>query len=109
PPSFSLAGNDIQVGANGGAQTVFNWATNISPGPPDESGQTVSFQVSNDNPGAFDVQPAIDGSGTLTFTPSPLAGGTVVHVTVTAHDNGGTANGGVDTSAPQQFTITINP
>jgi len=28
-------------------------------------------------------------------------------VTVTAHDDGGTANGGQDTSAPQQFTITI--
>jgi large repetitive protein len=28
---------------------------------------------------------------------------------VVLQDNGGTANGGVDTSAPQQFTITVNP
>ena len=28
-------------------------------------------------------------------------------VTVQMHDNGGTANGGVDTSAPQTFTITV--
>jgi hypothetical protein len=28
-------------------------------------------------------------------------------VTVRIHDNGGTANGGVDTSAPQTFTITV--
>jgi len=30
-------------------------------------------------------------------------------VTVVAQDNGGTANGGQNASAPQQFTITINP
>ena len=28
-------------------------------------------------------------------------------MTVHVHDNGGTANGGVDTSAPQTFTITV--
>jgi len=28
-------------------------------------------------------------------------------VTVRAHDNGGTANGGVDTSAGQTFTVTV--
>src|SRR5207248_7024763 len=32
----------------------------------------------------------------------------VAHVTVTAKDNGGTANGGSDTSASQTFTITVN-
>jgi hypothetical protein len=31
----------------------------------------------------------------------------VAHVTVQIHDNGGTLNGGVDTSAPQTFNITI--
>src|SRR3989442_2958614 len=30
-------------------------------------------------------------------------------VTVTLSDNGGTANGGVDTSASQTFTITVTP
>ena len=28
-------------------------------------------------------------------------------MTVQLHDNGGTANGGVDTSAAQTFTITV--
>jgi VCBS repeat-containing protein len=112
-PSFSLAGDNISVNANDGAQTVSNWATNISAGPPNEAGQTVSFDVSNNNPTAFGLlgvggQPAIDGDGTLTFTPGSGAGGTIVTVTVTAKDNGGTANGGHDTSAPQTFTITIN-
>jgi len=30
-------------------------------------------------------------------------------MTVTLKDNGGTAHGGMDTFAPQAFTITINP
>jgi hypothetical protein len=42
----------------------------------------------------------------LTFTPASNRVG-VANVTVRLHDNGGTANGGVDTSAPQSFTITL--
>ena len=30
-------------------------------------------------------------------------------ITLTLQDNGGTANGGVDTSSPQTFTITVSP
>src|SRR5262249_38809037 len=58
------------------------------------------------NPALFTVtgQPAVSSNGTLTFTPSGIVGTTVVFVQ--AHDNGGTANGGHDTSAPQAFTIT---
>jgi hypothetical protein len=44
----------------------------------------------------------------LTYAPLPYAGGTAT-VTVQLHDNGGTANGGADTSAPQTFTITVTP
>src|SRR2546425_10176515 len=39
---------------------------------------------------------------------SPNANGAAT-VTVKLHDNGGVANGGVDTSAPQTFTITLTP
>jgi hypothetical protein len=107
PPSFTLAGSNITIAASAGAQSVNSWATGISAGPPDESSQTVSFEVSNDTPTAFTSQPAIDGNGTLTFTPDPSASGTTVTVTVVAKDTGGTANGGVDTSGPQSFTITL--
>jgi hypothetical protein len=85
---------------------VPGWATAISPGPVNESGQTVSFTVTNDNAALFSSAPAIDSSGTLTYTPALLAIGTAT-VTVRAVDSGGTANGGVDTSPPQTFTITI--
>jgi hypothetical protein len=73
-----------------------------------ERGQTVTFQVSNNNPALFAVQPAISTDGTLTYTPAPNACGSAV-VTVVLKDNGGTANGGTDTSVPVQFTIAVNP
>jgi hypothetical protein len=42
----------------------------------------------------------------LTYAPLFLTLGTAT-VTVRAVDNGGTAFGGVDTSAPQTFTILV--
>jgi hypothetical protein len=105
PPTF-VAGPDQSALSILGKQTVPGWATNIDPGGSDESGQTVTFTVTNDNPGLFTVQPAVAPSGTLTYTPALLAIGTAT-VTVIAHDSGGTANGGVDTSPPQTFTITV--
>ena len=44
----------------------------------------------------------------LYYTPAANAYGTAT-ITVTAADNGGTANGGADTSAARTFTITVNP
>jgi hypothetical protein len=105
PPSFTAGGN-VTVNENSGAYSAA-WATAISPGPADESGQTVTFVVRNNNDALFSEQPAISSSGTLSFTPAPDAFGTAT-VTVFAQDNGGTANGGNDTSAGQEFTITVN-
>jgi large repetitive protein len=89
-----------------GAQSVSGWATGITPGPVNESSQSVSFILTVSNPGLFAVQPAVAPDGTLTYTPKPLALG-VATVTVWAVDDGGTADGGADTSAPQSFSITI--
>ena len=104
-PSFSAGSNQSAVSLLG-LQTVSGWATAIAPGPADEASESVTFTVSNTNPGLFAVQPAIAPDGTLTYTPTLLALGGAT-VTVRAVDNGGTANGGSDTSAPQTFTITI--
>ena len=51
--------------------------------------------------------PRFRSTGTLTYTPAANANGSAT-VSVQIHDNGGTANGGVDTSATQTFTITVN-
>ena len=42
------------INENAGPQTSNNWATAISPGPPNEAGQSLNFLVTgNDNPGLF--------------------------------------------------------
>ena len=104
-PSFTK-GADQTVLEDCGAQTVALWATSISAGPVDEAGQVLNFIVTNDNNPLFAVQPAVAANGTLTYAPAANANGTAT-VTVRIHDDGGTANGGVDTSVAQTFTITV--
>ena len=104
-PGFT-AGPDQSALEDGGARTVSAWATGISPGPPIETGQAVTFNVSNSNPALFSAQPQIQPNGTLSYTPAGNASGAAT-VTVRAVDDGGTAFGGVDTSAPQTFTIIV--
>ncbi|MGB8858333.1 MAG: Ig-like domain-containing protein, partial [Ilumatobacteraceae bacterium] len=105
-PSFTK-GADPTVSEDSGAQSVPGWATAISTGPADESGQTVSFNVTgNTNAGLFSAGPAVAADGTLTYTPAANANGSAT-ITVRVQDDGGTAGGGVDTSATQTFVITV--
>ncbi len=106
-PSF-LKGADQTLSKNAGIKTVNGWATSLSAGPANESAQTLSFILSNDNNGLFSAGPSIDASGNLTYTPATNATGTAV-VTVSIKDNGGTLNSGVDQSASQTFNITVTP
>ena len=114
-PSFTK-GADQTVNQGAPAQSVPNWATNISVGPSNEGlptppaeGQTVSFEItSNSNPSLFSAGPAISSSGTLTYTPDPTKSGSAT-IMVRLRDSGGTANGGIDTSGEATFTITVNP
>ena len=105
-PAFSGSGNESTD--EDAAITSKLWATSISAGPADESAQHVTFTVTNDRTALFSAQPAISASGKLSYTPAPDANGAAT-VTVVAHDDGGSANGGVDQSAPVTFTLTIEP
>ncbi len=105
-PSFT-AGPNQTVAEDAPAQTVNPWATGISPGPPDEAGQTITFEITNNSmPSLFGAGPAVSPTGVLTYTPAANANGTAT-ITLRVRDNGGTANGGVDVSPTQTFTITI--
>lgn len=105
-PSFTKGGDQTICGSSG-AQTVNNWVSAMSKGPSDESSQTLAFTVTNNNSSLFSVQPSIDATGKLTYTPANYMSGTAI-VSVVLEDNGGTANGGEDTSPTQTFTIKVN-
>lgn len=68
----------------------------------------VAYSVSNlSDPSLFASQPQIDADGNLTFTPADDVSGTATF-DVFVQDDGGTDNGGVDTSVAVPATITIN-
>ncbi len=104
-PSFTK-GPDQVVIQGSGAKAITGWATAISAGPADESWQTLTFHVSTPQTNLFSVQPSVDSSGTLTFTPASNANG-IATVSIYLKDDGGIANGGVDTSDTQTFTIAV--
>ena len=84
--------------------------TGISTGQGD-TGQLLTITAVSNNPGLI-PNPSIsytNGSptATLTYIPTADASGSAV-ITVTATDNGGVANGGVN-SISQQFTVMILP
>jgi hypothetical protein len=107
PPSF-LKGPALVVSEDAGPRTIPAWATQISAGAPDETGQALTFLASTDNPTLFTAEPTLSSDGTLAFKPAPDAHGTAT-VTVRLRDNGGSQNGGSDTSSAQTFTITVTP
>ncbi|MDH3617441.1 MAG: Ig-like domain-containing protein [Nitrosopumilus sp.] len=104
-PSFTTS--DQSVGENEGPVSVLGFAT-FNPGATDEAAQTATYFTSNDNNGLFSTQPAVSPDGTLNFEPTADTFGSAL-VTISVQDNGGTANGGDDTSPDQTFSITVNP
>src|SRR5439155_1326275 len=89
-----------------GQQTIGGWATNFTPGPADESNQTVlAYHVTVvSNPGIFALSgaPTISPDGTLRFTPANnINATTTATVQVRVQDNGG---GSTDTTTTVQVT-----
>ena len=112
PPWFNTEPS-VTVPAGAGPQTIRGFARGIHSGAPNEPDQTVEFEVvRNSNPDLFEAQPTLtrDGpasdTGTLRFSAAAGAIGTAV-VTMVARDNGGTSNGGKNTSEERTFEITV--
>ena len=105
-PTFT-AGADVTVAQDSGVYSSLGWATAISKGPADESGQALTFTETPTNPGLFSTAPKVDElTGELTFTPAAGMSG-VSDVDIVLGDDGGTANGGDDTSPTATITITV--
>ncbi len=106
-PSFTVGGDQL-VNEDAGAKSISDWATGISAGASNESSQTLTFTTNNNNNSLFSVQPTVSSSGVLSYTSAANAYGSAT-VSVYLSDNGGTANGGDNTSPTQTFTITVDP
>ncbi|OGO58899.1 MAG: hypothetical protein A2V85_12165 [Chloroflexi bacterium RBG_16_72_14] len=117
PPSFT-PGTESVESRMGDGQVSVPWASGISAGPANESWQVVSFDIVSVDTGGvpeiFDVPPAIDSAGMLTFTTGSEPGS--AWVTVRAHDDGGLEDYGLapgsivppgDTSDEVTFAITV--
>ncbi|MBK9495188.1 MAG: hypothetical protein IPO08_11775 [Xanthomonadales bacterium] len=105
-PSFT-ATNPAAPNEDGGAQTVSAWAS-FNAGPNEGSQSVLSYTVSGiSNPGLFSTPPAVATDGTLSYTAAADEFGSSTF-DVLVQDDGGTANGGDDTSLTQTFTITVN-
>jgi hypothetical protein len=101
-PTFTR-GSDVTVLEDSAAYSAANFLTDRDAV---EAGQTItSTTVSNDKNALFAVQPAIDGTGELTFTPAADAYGTAV-VTVALKDDGGRDFGGEDTTTSGTVNAT---
>jgi hypothetical protein len=68
----TLAAFSVEILEDAGAQSIASVATSIFANDPS---QNVSFTVTNTNNALFSAQPALDASGTLTFTPAANAFG----------------------------------
>ena len=91
-----------------GAVTVPGWATDISPGPADEAGQEVTFEVSTDNDAMFSDVPSISSDGTLTYTVAPSESD-MAKVTVVLTDNGAPFDTDQNTSPEYTFYVLLDP
>jgi hypothetical protein len=112
-PSFKVGLNQKVTSASV-EQNVYGWATAISKGPSDESGQTVDFIMTgivtdnsdSDQP-LFKAQPIVSPEGNLSYTPNDNVSGSAT-IKLKLHDNGGDLNNAIDTSVEQQFVISIS-
>jgi len=103
-PTINTPSN-VTINENAGQQTV-NLA-GITAGGGET--QTLTVTASSNNTALIDptvTYTSPNSTGTLTFTPAANSFGTAT-ITVTVTDNGGTLNGGVDTTSVQ-FTVTVN-
>ena len=103
-PSFAK-GLDQNTTDDGGVVNIPGWATSISTGSPDEAAKGSTSSSSRTT-----MLCCCQAGHRRLGEPDFQAGsqrGYVAHVSVRLHDNGGTANGGADSSDAQTFSITI--
>lgn len=101
-----VAANPPAVNEDSTTQILSGWAA-MDPGPANEGNQSpLGYTVTSiSNPSLFSVLPTVGQDGTLRYRTAANAYGSSTFC-VSVRDSGGTANGGVDTSAARTFTIS---
>jgi uncharacterized repeat protein (TIGR01451 family) len=103
-PSF-VGGGNVSVDEDQ-ATSLPGWATALGAGPFEDLQQLTFEVIGNSNPDLFAAAPTVDPTGALAFVPAANAFGQA-QITLRLRDDGGTANGGQDTSPPYDFTIEV--
>jgi len=109
PPTFNLGSDPHHAAGAAGPQSVPNFVTLLNTGPADESSQSYSavlMQIDADPKGVLSSA-SLGLDGVLHYTLSGHGGTATLSVRV--QDNGGRANGGVDTASAQTFHISVDP
>ncbi len=107
-PSFVFASNVLWPVAESGLKQHANYANTMVMGPTIDEVNTQSplqFNLSVSGDAIFSSNPTIDTSGSLAYVLDGTSG--VATVDVSLQDDGAIANGGMDTSPVQSFTITV--
>lgn len=107
-PAFTIGGTITSAPGASGPQTRTGYTSAVVLGPADEqAAQAIQSYAVNQVSDPDNVVGAIAlaNNGTLTYTLSGTPG--VADFTAVLTDNGGTANGGVASSAPQAFRIVV--
>ncbi len=103
PPTFSLKSDRLTLEEDAGKQRIEGWAYNMSPGPANESDQSLVFAVEVNGAIPFAEAPSMDAeSGVLSFTVAPDANGSATVSTRLLDSVGGS-------SEIQSFTIVVVP
>jgi hypothetical protein len=103
-------GGDVVAGRETAKETPVHrvaWAEGIQSGPSDEAGQQLVFEtVVETGADLFEEQPSVARDGTLSYRPRSNAAGRAT-VKVRLKDDGGVAEGGVDSSSWQRFAVIL--
>lgn len=106
PPIFAAGADPDFPAGTSDPQSVANWPQNIDLGP-NEMQQVDSYAVitTSDPDSILAGSAAISTGGELSFSLTGASGTAQLEATLT--DDGGTPNGGDDTSPPVAFSITV--
>jgi len=106
-PTFEVVRSVVDVSGDAGGVTVPGVLGQISAGPANESAQSLSFAVVaedlGETPAITSAVIATNGDLTLQRTGTPGR----ARLRVVLHDDGGTQNGGIDSSAERVITVWV--